>query len=128
MSCWRAASLFALLAGPAIACTPPALEGARRIEGARHVLLLRSAPAPVPLNAPFAIELALCARDGAAVALPRVDAWMPAHRHGMNYRPSVTALGPGRFRAEGLLFHMPGRWEFVVEVAGERLAARQDLE
>ena len=51
-----------------------------------------------------------------------VDAWMPEHRHGMNYRPTVTRLAPGRWRAEGLMFHMPGRWELVFTVDGERLA------
>jgi hypothetical protein len=34
----------------------------------------------------------------------------------MNYRPSITALGGGRYRAQGLLFHMPGRWEYQFEV------------
>ncbi|HKU46837.1 MAG TPA: cytochrome c peroxidase, partial [Burkholderiales bacterium] len=35
--------------------------------------------------------------------------------------PEVKVLGPGRWRAEGLMFHMPGKWEFVFEVraAGE---------
>ena len=31
----------------------------------------------------------------------------------MNYRPTVQALGDGRFTAEGLVFHMPGRWRFL---------------
>jgi hypothetical protein len=38
---------------------------------------------------------------------------MPAHRHGMNYAAAVKPLGGGRYRAEGLLFHMAGEWEFV---------------
>jgi cytochrome c peroxidase len=41
---------------------------------------------------------------------------MPEHRHGMNYAPALKALGPGRWRAEGLMLHMPGRWEFVFEI------------
>jgi hypothetical protein len=113
-------------AAPALACEPPAEAGMRRVEGKRYVLAL---PAAVPpLNAPFSVAFALCARDGAPVPAPRIDAWMPAHRHGMNYRPSVAATAPGRFRADGLLFHMPGRWEFRVDVGGERLAATVDLE
>ncbi len=46
-------------------------------------------------------------------------AWMRRcrqHKHGMNYRPSVKALGQGLYRAEGLMFHMPGRWELVFEL------------
>jgi hypothetical protein len=46
----------------------------------------------------------------------RVDADMPAHRHGMNYRTTVTALGDGRFRAEGLMFHMAGRWRLLFDL------------
>ncbi len=90
--------------------------------------LIRSVPAIPPLNAPFVLEVALCARDGSAAKAPRIDAWMPAHRHGMNYRPSVAALADGRFRADGLLFHMPGRWEYIVEIGGERLTAPVELD
>ena len=41
---------------------------------------------------------------------------MPDHRHGMNYKPTVAARGSGRYLAEGLMFHMAGRWEFVFEL------------
>ncbi len=125
-----ATSLVLILASsfPAGACEPPALERGKRIEGTRHVVLFRSVPAPTPLNASFALDVTVCARDGAAVATPRVDAWMPAHRHGMNYRPSLTGTSAGRFRADGLLLHMPGRWEFVFEVGGERLTALDDID
>jgi len=124
-----ATSLVLLLASShSIACEPPPLEQARRIDGARHVVLFRSAPTPLPLNASFALDVAVCAKDGSAVAAPKVDAWMPAHRHGMNYRPSLTETRKGLFRADGLLLHMPGRWEFVFEVAGERLTATHDID
>jgi cytochrome c peroxidase len=53
----------------------------------------------------------------------KVDAQMPEHRHGMNYAPEVKALGPGRWRAEGLMFHMPGKWAFIFEV---RAAGKTD--
>ena len=91
-------------------------------------MLFRGVPSPLPLNATFALEIAVCARNGAAVAPPGVDARMPAHRHGMNYRPSLVEKAAGLFRADGLLFHMPGRWEFVLEVGGERLTAAHDVD
>jgi len=34
----------------------------------------------------------------------------------MNYRPSVKALGNGRHTADGLMFHMPGRWRLLFSV------------
>jgi cytochrome c peroxidase len=47
---------------------------------------------------------------------------MPAHRHGMNYVPTVKRLRPGRWRAAGLMLHMPGEWELVFTLEGERMA------
>ena len=50
----------------------------------------------------------------------------------MNYRPSVASPQPGIYRAEGLMFHMPGRWDLtfdlVVAGATERLAATLRIE
>lgn len=86
------------------------------------------AGAPIAVGRPFAIEVRLCPADA---VLARVDAVMPEHRHGMNYRPGVKALGAGRWRAEGLLFHMAGRWELRLDVdrdgRRERLAQSVEL-
>ena len=102
------------------ACVP-ALEGTR-LESPRHVLVFRSAP--ISVSEHFSLEIAACAKSGAAPESLKVDAHMPEHRHGMNYAPAVKALGPGRWRAEGLLFHMPGKWEFVFEIRGSGVADR----
>ncbi len=69
-------------------------------------------PGPLRVGQAFALQLTLCPTQA---RLLRVDAQMPEHRHGMNYRPSVQALGAGHWRAEGLLWHMPGRWELLLE-------------
>ena len=103
------------------------MPDAKRVESARHVVNVRPAPTPLPLNAPFAVEFTACAKNGAAEPPPVLDAWMPSHRHGMNYKPKLFTLGPGQYRAEGLLFHMPGRWELLFDFAGDRLAAPYDL-
>ncbi len=103
---------LALLAPAAQACELPG-GPAERLQSATHTILYRAAPA-LRVGAHFALELAVCPPPGELL----VDAWMPEHRHGMNYRPSVTALDGGRYRAEGLLFHMPGRWEFLFELRG----------
>lgn len=101
-----AAAILLLAASPAWACTMPA---GGFVAGS---LAVTPQPAPLPVNAPFALAIAPCGAMPQALA---VDATMPAHRHGMNYRPAVTKTGDG-FRADGLLFHMPGDWEFVFDV------------
>lgn len=100
------------LAGAAWACTPP-IEGTR-LESARHVLTYRLPRVEVGKH--FALEVSACAKGGPAPQRLKVDARMPAHRHGMNYAATVTAVGAARWRAEGLLMHMPGNWELVFEL------------
>jgi len=104
-------ALLALAALPAAACPLPApalTQG--EVQAAWQV-----AGAPIAIGRHFAIEVELCP---AGATLARVDATMPEHGHGMNYRPSVKALGDGRWRAEGLMFHMAGRWELRLDVHG----------
>jgi hypothetical protein len=130
---WLAAVLVAPAAA-ALACGESLGAGAQRIGGDAMQIAWRSTPQPIPVGRHFVLDVELCPAAGRP--LPdglRVDATMPAHRHGMNYRPSVEAAGTGRWRAEGLLFHMPGRWELVFEWrdaggATRRLAQRVDVE
>ncbi len=89
-------------------------------------------PAPVAVGRHFSLELAVCSRDPAArVTAVRVDAEMPAHRHGMNYAAKVSALGGDRYRADGLMFHMPGHWRFIIELTltdGKTVRLTRDVE
>jgi hypothetical protein len=79
---------------------------------------------------PFSVDFEVCPR-GASSSIERVsiDAWMPDHRHGMNYRPTLSGQAPGVIRADGLVFHMPGRWQVVFEVAiaGRTLRLTEDV-
>jgi hypothetical protein len=94
----------------------------RLIEGAGVDVAWRTVPQPVVVGQPFAVEFEVCPRQpGLAIERLAVDAWMPDHRHGMNYRPTLTGAPPGVLRAEGLVFHMPGRWQLVFEMrSGDR--------
>ena len=56
----------------------------------------------------FAIRISLC---NPMLELEEVDAGMPDHGHGMNYRPAVSSGADGVVTADGFLFHMPGTWE-----------------
>jgi hypothetical protein len=96
------------------------LAGAKTLEAANQTLMFRTEPTKIVVGRHFAIDVVVCPKAG--VAPPEqviVDAHMPEHRHGMNYKPSIKALGGGRFRADGMMFHMPGRWEFRFEIEGK---------
>ena len=104
-----------------------------RVANARYEIVFAAMPAPIAVGKHFALDIAVCPREGApAPTALRVDAVMPEHRHGMNYRPEVIARGAGAYRADGLMFHMPGRWDIVFDlVTGdgtERLTATRVLE
>jgi len=123
----------AVPAADAAACGEALGAAAQRVSGGRFEIAFRPVPAPIAPGIHFSLDVAVCARPGAAPPVGlRVDAVMPEHRHGMNYRPSITAEGAGRFRADGLMFHMPGRWDVVFEIATgegtERLVASVMLE
>lgn len=111
-----------------------ALPGATKtIDGARYTVVYKIVPEPIKVGTHFAVDFAVCPRAPAdAPSAVRIDANMPAHRHGMNYRPVVTARAAELFRAEGLLFHMSGRWDLTFDVDGggrtERLTGTLQLE
>jgi len=78
----------------------------------------RTAPAKIAVGKPFSIEVIACV-DGEKQMAPsriRVDAGMPMHGHGMNYTPSEKKLGPGHSTFDGLVFHMPGKWQITFDV------------
>jgi hypothetical protein len=107
------------------ALTAATAPQATRLEttAGNYYLTYQTDPAPIPLNQLFRIDVTAYFADGRPLDETvnlHVDGRMPQHRHGMNRKPTVTNLGPGRYRIEGMLFHMPGRWElyFDFERAG----------
>ena len=74
----------------------------------------------VPLADPFDIEVEVWTdetmSEPATFDQLFVDAGMPHHRHGMNVVPEIESQSPGRWIARGMLLHMPGRWQFYVDV------------
>ena len=76
---------------------------------------IETSPARITVADPFSVLLTVCHMGGQAYeGKVKVDAHMPLHNHGMNYRPSVSSLGQGKFHLEGFVFHMPGRWQFTI--------------
>ncbi len=98
--------------GAAMACDADGVPMVAQENEAPAVYL---AVGEVPLAQPFSMRVTVC--DDRAITALRVDAIMPAHQHGMNYTPRVTALGRGVFAVDEMLFHMPGRWQVQVDVA-----------
>jgi hypothetical protein len=116
-------------AGAVDACeVPPGFTPRGRLESSGIVVLFRTVPPAIVIGRHFAVETLVCA-EGPAAVLAHVNADMPEHRHGMNYRPTIAAKGAGRWVADGLLFHMPGRWQlsFDVERDGRRTRLATDL-
>lgn len=113
------------------------MVGGTRLSGSRVDVVYRVEPAPIKLGTHFAVVLLVCPHTGVtAPASVVVDASMPEHRHGMNYKPSVKFEYGGRqgfrYRAEGMMFHMGGSWELKIEVraggATDRLTRRITVE
>jgi cytochrome c peroxidase len=113
------------LAGAAAACVP-SLQGTR-IESQKHVLVFKTEDVSVSRH--FKVDVEACNKAGGPPPETlKVDAAMPEHRHGMNYAPTVNKLGPGRWQAEGLMFHMPGKWQFIFVLDGaERMTSSFSL-
>ncbi|MFO1303643.1 MAG: hypothetical protein U1F54_07910 [Burkholderiales bacterium] len=116
------AAVALLACGAAQACGGPA---DRVVEGPSYSIAYRATPSPIPMGQHFALDVTVCPRDKSPLPRSlRVDAGMPEHKHGMNYKPTVTAKGGGRFRVEGMLFHMSGRWEIAFDVASDGAVRR----
>ena len=77
---------------------------------------------PIEINKIHSWVITVQTSSGVAVAEADVSVLggMPLHDHGMPTRPRVTEyLGDGRYRLEGMRFHMNGRWEVSVTVKAD---------
>ncbi len=98
---------------PAVAC-PLAPADGTPVTGDGVAVAWRVADGQaIEVSRHFALRVRLCPADA---TLRAVDATMPAHRHGMNYRSTLQPLGDGLWQVEGLLFHMRGAWELTLSV------------
>ena len=81
-----------------------------------YMIAFRPEPHTIEVGAPFSLIMNICTKNNQPAELVAIDAQMPEHKHGMNYKPTIVAGKDGRYRADGLLFHMPGRWEIDFDV------------
>lgn len=118
-----AASLIAglIAAGPARADHCPKDTFAalpEQLKDGGTAVAYKTKPAKIEVGKPFSIEVVACV-DGEKRMAPsriRVDAGMPMHGHGMNYKPSERKIGPGHSSFDGMVFHMPGHWQITFDV------------
>ncbi|WP_168708457.1 hypothetical protein [Hydrogenophaga sp. PAMC20947] len=101
----------AALTAQAATCPLPADAPALMVSGPVQASWTTE-PALPTVGEPFVMRLTLCP---VSAQLMKVDAEMPDHRHGMNYKPSFTALDDGQWRVEGMVWHMAGRWALKVD-------------
>ena len=127
---WSCLALFLLLPSHAKA-EPCTLAGAGSVMvpagESRFRVALKTEPAVIKVGSPFKVMLSVCS-EGASVERLTIDATMPAHRHGMNYKPEVRADTGGRYEARGFLFHMPGTWQFAVTIHANDTPSRLKLD
>ena len=74
---------------------------------------------PIIQNEHFSLDLSLEPKNSDSKTEAKklvVVADMPAHSHGMNTKPEVTLISPGKYRIDGMLFHMAGDWVITVRI------------
>jgi hypothetical protein len=114
---------FPATAQPSNTC-PAAGQGFDRLAAGGAEVAYRLQPSALNVGQFFAAEVIAC-QPHPGVARIALDATMPAHGHGMNYRPKSTEVAPGHYRFTGLMLHMPGRWQIVIDLYdGTRLIQR----
>jgi hypothetical protein len=108
----------ALLSAPTLAAANCPIAAPMAAAG-DYQLSYTLTPALPTVGQPFQMMIQACGPANSAYTGPiLVDADMPAHRHSMNYKPSVISTAPGTYVAEGFLLHMPGDWRFKFRLAG----------
>jgi hypothetical protein len=120
-----AVAALALSGAAAVAC-PPQGEGFHRRTLPDAEVAYRWDPAELKVGRFFAVEVVVCPTPGSKVTMGLIDATMPAHGHGMNYRPKMERIGPDRYRFTGLMLHMPGKWVITFSV-GHATASSPEL-
>ena len=122
---WGSVAVLVLLTSIALqlqaaACTVP--EGFVRLASPEAEIAYRWEPERLEVGRFFVAEVIACRAPGTdAVREIILDAQMPAHGHGMNYRPTAVQLRSDRFRITGMMLHMAGRWRLTFDlVQGDR--------
>lgn len=111
----RAAVALAALALSACASADPAPDtGPREALGEAEVVLFKVTAETGPREGPNAFAITLHTADDTTPledAALQVRAHMPSMAHAAPGNATVEELGEGRYRAQDVVFSMPGTWE-----------------
>lgn len=83
-------------------------------------VIYRSDLQPIRINElhTWVLHVTTTAGDPVVGATIEVNGGMPAHDHGLPTRPRVTQeLGGGKYRLDGMRFHMTGQWEITLQIS-----------
>lgn len=110
----RLMALAAALTLPAtaMASCPNHFMAVGEVWGDKVRLRYKFEPETPDVSERFVMDIAICSDNQPFLGPLKVDADMPEHGHGLNYRPRVSAVAAGAYKAEGLLLHMRGDWRF----------------
>ncbi len=98
------------------------------LQGHKASVLFERPSSSIKVSQAFNLKARICpTEDGASVIRATVDATMPEHQHGMNYKPKIRlAADPAQqgsgvqlLNAQGLVFHMPGKWQIEFLIFGK---------
>lgn len=109
-SCAIAIGLFLGLGGACLACVSDtdAQKLTTEANDSPEVFAILD---PMAISQPTGLSLIVCGGNVSGIV---VDAWMPAHQHGMNYEPEIESLGEGQYAVSNMVYHMPGLWQLKV--------------
>ena len=82
-------------------------------DGSSYLVLLKPSAGAIPVNNYFDLEAQVLGKNGQPLGFVvdfALDAGMPHHNHGMNVVPKISSMGAGKFKIEGMMFHMSGQW------------------
>lgn len=120
-------AILYLVSLPLLACGFANVERISPVDGAMLHYRVKSPPLRVAQH--FSMQFLLCRGDTVlAIEAFKLDALMPAHGHGMNYKASINWLDDGLVEASGMLFHMPGQWRVIVNLAYDGVARQTWLD
>lgn len=106
------------------------LTGGETVELESNVTLhYRIEPSPLRVAQHFSMQFRTC-RGEQPLKLDsfKVDALMPKHGHGMNYKADIEVQRDGKIEATGMLFHMPGQWQIKVDLSYDGLAQQVKID